>query len=211
MEQKRPLIQLCWPKKVGMRTIKTVISATLVAIVYGLINDYTPLTVNPCFACIGAVFGMGNVWRGGLQSGGNRFVGTLIGGLVVIPVYWLTHLSGFPVPEWIWVAVGLFLVLIAHQIFGAHGAIQPGAVVFFVVLDTVIPERYISYTIARIIDTGIGVAVSLAINKIWPSPLEPKQQAAILEEQIDLLEDELEEVLEEIAEEEAAEETAASK
>ena len=106
MEQKKSWIKF---PKVGMRTVKTVISATLVAIVYGLINDYTPLTVNPCFACIGAVFGMGNVWKGGLQSGGNRFIGTLIGGLVVIPVYWLTHLSGLPVPEWIWVALGLFL------------------------------------------------------------------------------------------------------
>ena len=162
--------------KVGMRTIKTVISATLVAFVYGLINDYTPLSVNPCFACIGAVFGMGNVWKGGLQSGGNRFVGTLIGGLLVIPVYWVTHLSGLPVPEWIAVAIGLFLVLYAHQMFFANGAIQPGSVVFFVVLYTVIPERYISYTIARIIDTGIGVLVSLIINHIWPSPLEAKKE-----------------------------------
>ena len=194
MEQKKSWIKF---PKVGMRTVKTVISATLVAIVYGLINDYTDFSVNPCFACIGAVFGMGNVWRGGLQSGGNRFIGTLIGGLVVIPVYWLTHLSGLPIPEWIAVAVGLFLVLYAHQMFGAHSAIQPGAVVFFVVLDTVIPERYISYTIARIIDTGIGVVVSLVINKIWPSPLEAQQQAAILEAEIDRLEEELEEVLEE--------------
>ena len=201
MEQKRPFITF---PKVGMRTVKTVISATLVSIVYGLINEYTDFSVNPCFACIGAVFGMGNVWRGGLQSGGNRFIGTLIGGLVVIPVYWLTHLSGLPIPEWIAVAVGLFLVLYAHQMFGANGAIQPGAVVFFVVLDTVIPERYITYTVARIIDTGIGVAVSLVINKVWPSPLEPKQQAAILEQQIDRLEEQLEDVLEEIAEEEAA-------
>ena len=200
MEQKKSWIQF---PKVGMRTVKTVISATLIAIVYQLINDHTPLSVNPCFACIGAVFGMGNVWKGGLQSGGNRFVGTLIGGLVVIPVYWLTHLSGLPIPEWIAVAVGLFLVLYAHQMFRANGAIQPGAVVFFVVLDTVVPERYITYTVARIIDTGIGVALSLAINKIWPSPLEPKAEAAMLEAQIDQLEERLEDVLEEIAEEEA--------
>ena len=195
MEQKsgRSLIQF---PRVGMRTVKTVISATLVAVIYGLVNDYTSFEVNPCFACIGAVFGMGNVWKGGLQSGGNRFIGTLIGGLVVIPIYWLTHLSGLPVPEWIWVAVGLFLVLYAHQVFGANGAIQPGAVVFFVVLDTVIPERYISYTIARIIDTGIGVLVSLAINRIWPSPLEAREEAEELEK-------ELEEVIEEIAEESA--------
>ena len=201
MEQKKSWIQF---PKVGMRTVKTVISATLIAIVYQLINDHTPLSVNPCFACIGAVFGMGNVWKGGLQSGGNRFVGTLIGGLVVIPVYWLTHLSGLPIPEWIAVAVGLFLVLYAHQMFRANGAIQPGAVVFFVVLDTVVPERYITYTVARIIDTGIGVALSLAINKIWPSPLEPKAEAAMLEAQIDQLEERLEDVLEEIAEEEAS-------
>ena len=201
MEQKKSWIQF---PKVGMRTVKTVISATLIAIVYQLINDHTPLSVNPCFACIGAVFGMGNVWKGGLQSGGNRFVGTLIGGLVVIPVYWVTHLSGLPIPEWIAVAVGLFLVLYAHQMFRANGAIQPGAVVFFVVLDTVVPERYITYTVARIIDTGIGVALSLAINKIWPSPLEPKAEAAMLEAQIDQLEERLEDVLEEIAEEEAS-------
>lgn len=199
MEEQR--IHLHRPGRVGMRTVKTVVSATLVAIVYGLVNDYTPLSVNPCFACIGAVFGMGNVWRGGLQSGGNRFVGTLIGGLVVIPVYWLSHLSGWPVPQWIWVAVGLFVVLEAHQIFGANGAIQPGAVVFFVVLDTVVPERYISYTVARIIDTGIGVAVSLAINRIWPSPLEPEHKVQVLEAQIDRLEDELEVLREEIEEE----------
>ncbi len=193
--EKQPFIRITWPKKVGMRTIKTVISATLVAIVYGLLNDYANIDCNPCFACIGAVFGMGNVWRGGLQSGGNRFVGTLIGGLIVIPIYWLVNLSGLPIPEWLGVAVGLFLVLEAHQIFGAHGAIQPGAVVFFVVLDTVVPERYISYTIARIIDTGIGVAVSLAINKIWPSPLEQTPQVQKLEEEIEELEEELEEVL----------------
>ena len=43
MEQKRPFITF---PKVGMRTVKTVISATLVAIVYGLINDHTPLSVD---------------------------------------------------------------------------------------------------------------------------------------------------------------------
>ena len=71
MEQKKKWIQF---PKVGMRTVKTVISATLVAIVYGLINDYTPLSVNPCFACIGAVFGMGNVWKGGLFNFISRYV-----------------------------------------------------------------------------------------------------------------------------------------
>ena len=66
--------------------------------------------------------------------------------------------------------------LVGEQLFGALGAIQPGTVVFFVVLATVTPDRYISYTLARIFDTLIGVLVSLVINHIWPSPLEAKPQ-----------------------------------
>lgn len=151
---------------VGARMVKTVISATLVAFLYGLSGR------NACFACIGAVYGMGNVFRGGLQSGGNRFIGTLIGGVFAIPFYWLVNLSGLPVPQWVWLAVGLALVLYASAMFGAHGAIQPGTVVFFVVIYTVVPSRYVTYTVARIIDTGVGVLVSLLISKLFPSPYE---------------------------------------
>lgn len=158
--EKRPLIHI---PRIGRRTIKTLISATLVAFVYELLG------FNPCFACIGAVYGMGSTFRGGLQSGGNRVLGTVIGGLFAIPFYWLTHLSNWPIPNWFWYAVGLFYVLFTSQMFGALGAIQPGTVVFFVVLATVTPDRYISYTLARILDTLIGVLVSLGINKLFPS------------------------------------------
>ena len=177
---KHPFIQF---PHVGMRTVKTLISATLVAIVYGLIDR------NACFACIGAVFGMGSVFRGGLQSGGNRFIGTLIGGLIAIPFYWLVHILPWPVPDWVWLLVGLFVVLYVSQMFGANGGIQPGTVVFFVVLYTVSQDRYVDYTIARIIDTGIGVAVSLAINKLFPSPLEVKKLNQAAAEAVDLAED----------------------
>jgi uncharacterized membrane protein YgaE (UPF0421/DUF939 family) len=152
--------------RVGKRTVKTLVSATLVAFVYGLLGH------NPCFACIGAVYGMGSTFRGGLQSGGNRFLGTVIGGLFAIPFYWLTNLNDWPIPDWIWYAIGLFCVLYVSQLFGALGAIQPGTVVFFVVLATVTPDRYISYTLARIFDTLIGVLVSLGINKLFPSAKE---------------------------------------
>lgn len=178
--------------KVGLRTIKTVLSATLVALVYGITGR------NPCFACIGAVFGLGSVVREGLKNGGNRFIGTLIGGLIVMPVYWCSHLSGWPIPEWLWIAMGLFLVLYVSQIFGAHGGIQPGAVVFFVVMETVIPERFVTYTIARIIDTGIGMLFSLAINVLFPSPLEEdaeERHQALLK-----MEEAVEEAVEEVLE-----------
>lgn len=183
-------------QRVGGRTLKTVASASLVALVYGLLDR------NPCFACIGAVYGMGNVFAGGLQSGGNRFLGTVIGGLFAIPFYWLMYFSGFPIPQWVWYMIGLFLVLYVSQLFGANGAIQPGTVVFFVVLATVSTDRFVSYTIARIIDTGIGVLVSLGISWIFPSPLEVKElnrKAAIAVEMAELVSDGNETTYEEVA------------
>jgi uncharacterized membrane protein YgaE (UPF0421/DUF939 family) len=185
MNSQKKRLFLHFPR-VGGRTIKTIISATLVAFVYGLIDR------NPCFACIGAVFGMGNVFAGGLKSGGNRFLGTLIGGLFAIPFYWLMYFSGFPIPQWVWYMVGLFFVLYFSQVFGANGAIQPGTVVFFVVLATVSTDRFVSYTIARIIDTGIGVLVSLGISRLFPSPLDVEElnrKAAIAVEMAELASD----------------------
>ncbi|MEG1932125.1 MAG: aromatic acid exporter family protein [Pygmaiobacter sp.] len=151
---------------VGARMVKTVMSATLVAILYSLLGR------NACFACIGAVYGMGNVFRGGLQSGGNRFIGTLIGGIFAIPFYALVHFSPWPIPSWVYIGIGLFVVLYVSAMFGAHGAIQPGTVVFFVVIYTVAESRFVAYTIARILDTGVGVLVSLLISKLFPSPYE---------------------------------------
>ena len=63
-----------------------------------------------------------------------------------------------------------------------HGGIQPGSVVFFVVIYTVAEHIYISYVVARIIDTGIGVLFSLLICKLFPSPLDKEKKQQQLEE-----------------------------
>ncbi|MEG2138571.1 MAG: aromatic acid exporter family protein, partial [Oscillospiraceae bacterium] len=60
--------------KVGLRNVKTALSATLCAILYALIDR------NPTFACIGAIFGMGSDLEDSWRSGGNRLIGTVIGG-----------------------------------------------------------------------------------------------------------------------------------
>ena len=41
---------------IGKRTLKTMLSVGIIILVYTLLDR------NPCFACIGAVFGMGNKW-----------------------------------------------------------------------------------------------------------------------------------------------------
>lgn len=155
---------------VGGRTIKTVISATLIAIIYSFFDR------SACFACIGAVFGMGNRLRGGLQAGGNRFIGTLIGGLVSLPFYLLYHEYSEIVPQWLYLSLGLLLLMYICQLTHAYGGLQPGAVVFFVVIYTVADPAHFSYVFARILDTGIGVVFSVALSWLFPSPLDERDR-----------------------------------
>ena len=150
---------------VGMRVVKTVISCLLVALVYEYLLDGR----NPCFACIGAVYGMGSQFQEGFHNGFNRFVGTFLGGLMVIPFYWLYVNTPFGIPNYIYMAAGLFCVIYLNLAFGANNAIQPGTVVYFVVMFTQPLTGYVSYTIARIIDTGVGVLFSLVITMLHPS------------------------------------------
>lgn len=158
--------------RLGLRIVKTLISVLIVAVVYRYVLDNR----NPCFACIGAVFGMGSIFQEGMKHGGNRFIGTLLGGLVVIPFYWLYYTTPFGIPAEVFLIVGLFCVIYINLVFGTGSAIQPGTVIYFVVMFTVSQDRYISYTIARIIDTGVGVVVSLAINALFLPPQDKKQK-----------------------------------
>lgn len=153
---------------IGKRVYKTCLSALIVALFY----HYVLGGRNPCFACIGAVYGMGSSFKEGFQHGFNRFIGTLLGGLMVIPFYWLTIHAPQVVP-WIpvelYMVAGMFCVMALNLAFGATSAIQPGTVVYFVVMYTQPEHSYVNYTIARIIDTGVGAMVSLGLSALFRS------------------------------------------
>ena len=158
------------PPKIGMRVIKTLLSVLLVTLTY----DYIFGGRNACFACIGAVYAMGNHFHEGFKFGFNRFVGTLFGGLIVIPFYWLYYHHPLGIPKEFYLVLGLLCLLYLHILSGATTAIQPGAVIYFVVLFTQPVNTYIGYTIARVIDTGIGVIFSLVLNFLLPSKLDKR-------------------------------------
>ena len=70
----------------------------------------------------------------------------------MIPFYELYTSQPFGIPDWIWIVSGLCLVIWCNFALGADSAIQPGSVIYFVVIYTVGTERVIPYTIAR--DSG---------------------------------------------------------
>lgn len=157
---------LCSKFHVGMRNIKTAVAATLCALIY------LPIQRNPTFACIGAVFGMGTDMENSWLNGGNRLFGTIFGGLIGMALFSLyirvypaggLHLLMLPL-----LAVGVIALILVSQIFHWPGAIQPGGVMLCIILFNQPVDTYVVYSINRIIDTGIGVLISMGVNLLFP-------------------------------------------
>ena len=146
-----------------------------------IIVSYDLLDRNPCFACIGAVFGMGTGLWGGLHSAINRSVGTLLGGILALPFYTLYNWSHGPFPRDLCLLAGLALLIFLGLLVGATDAIPAGTVVYFVVLCTVQQERFVRYTVDRILDTAVGALLALGLSvlyAVWSARHAPSPEAA---------------------------------
>lgn len=168
MEEK-PKFQL---PGVGLRNLKTAFSAALCAALYFLIGR------NPTFACIGAVYGMGSDMGDSWKQGGNRLIGTVIGGFLGMALFWLylvlnpsgeTRVLLVPL-----LALGVVVLIVLAQMFQWPTAVQPGSVVLCIILFNTPVDTYVSYALNRMVDTGVGIIFSMLINYLLPRErLEP--------------------------------------
>lgn len=150
---------------IGMRNVKTALTATLCALLY------LPLHRNPTFACIGAVFGMGYDMDNSKLHGGNRLFGTAFGGFIAMALFRI-YIIFFPdgrttvymLPLFF---VGVVVLILVSQNFWP-GAVQPGSVVLSIIFFNTPVETYISYSLNRIFDTGVGVVIALLVNYFLP-------------------------------------------
>ena len=145
----------------GLRSMKTALAAVLTALLYAFLPNS-----NPTFACIGAIFGMGADMEDSRRNGGNRFFGTIIGGFIGLGLYWLEHRI-FPEGNY-WlrlplVFLGIVIMITVCVLFRWPGGVQPGGVVLCIILFNT-PAHHIDYAINRMIDTGVGVVISLLVN-----------------------------------------------
>ncbi|MBR2949818.1 MAG: FUSC family protein [Lachnospiraceae bacterium] len=147
---------------IGQRNLKTALAATLCAIGYFLIDR------NPTFACIGAIFGVGSDMGNSWLNGGNRFFGTVIGGflgMILFRIYIIFYPDGgYHALLLLLLFIGVIILILASQLFRWPGAVQPGGVVLCIILFNTPVATYISYSLNRMLDTGIGVLVALLIN-----------------------------------------------
>ena len=157
---KKPTIHL------GLRNLKTALSASLCALIYYFLGR------NPAFACIGAIFGMGANMDHSKLHGGNRLFGTIIGGFLgmgLFRIYIIFYPDGgmhaLMLPL---LFAGVIVLILASQLFNWPGAIHPGGVMLCILLFNQPVDSYVSYSLARMLDTGFGVVVAILINVLLP-------------------------------------------
>ncbi len=164
---KQPLVlHPHYPIRIGTRTLKSALAAMLCAVLY------FPFGRNPTFACIGAIFGMGCDMSDGWRNGGNRLIGTIIGGVVGMLLYAL-YLQFYPSGGHHWLLfpllfVGVVVLILACQLFHWPGGVQPGGVVLCIILFNIPVETFVAYSLNRMLDTGIGVLISLLLTLLLP-------------------------------------------
>ncbi len=162
---------------VGMRNFKTALAAMLCALMY------FPFDRNPTFACIGAIFGTGNDMGNSWLNGGNRLIGTVIGGflgMILFRIYIIFYPNGgMHTPMLLFIFVGVILVVSTSLFFKWPGAIQPGGVVLCIILFNTPVDTYVEYSLNRMLDTGIGVAVALLLNLLLPRERVHKMMSVI--------------------------------
>ena len=151
---------------IGMRNVKTALAATLCALLY------YPFERNPTFACIGAIFGIGNDMDNSKLNGGNRLFGTIIGGILGMLLFRI-YICFYPeggteLLLFLLLFIGVILLIVTSLYLKWPGAIQPGGVVLCIILFNTPVDTYIAYSFNRMFDTGIGVIIALLINLLFP-------------------------------------------
>lgn len=151
---------------IGTRGIKTAITAAICTLLYLIVDR------NPTFACIGVVFGTGSDLGNSWLNGGNRLFGTIFGGLIgmgLFSLYLCVHPDGGFHPLMILlVFIGVILLILVSLVFHWPGAVQPGGVMLCILLFNQPAASYIPYSLNRIFDTAVGVALALLVSYLLP-------------------------------------------
>ncbi|MDR0883579.1 MAG: FUSC family protein [Oscillospiraceae bacterium] len=170
--------------KLGMRTVKTALAVTvclllflgLAALGQALVTHGTGFVASvgafltmqePLFACVAAVICMQQTVAHSLHSGGGRLLGTAVGGAVGLGFMWISaHVWGGRL-NILFLLVGCMLVIWLMLLLDRRDACAICAVTFIILLVGA-NERELPYLYAlnRILDTALGIAVSVAVNHV---------------------------------------------
>lgn len=139
--------------KVGMRTIKTVISVILTLTLGELFQLRSPL-----LASLGAIMTMESSISESFQAGKYRVYGTVLGGLVALAIVSLAPYNYF------FLGLGLIAIINICNTLRWERAARMGMVVFLIIILDYRDGDGLYYIFNRTLDTSIGIIIGTATN-----------------------------------------------
>ncbi len=159
----------------GMRTIKTTVAVMLSLAIFLPLEALGTAEgtrfidqLGPFYACIASIVCMqssvGATWKQGVS----RLLGTLIGGLLGLLCVSVTTYWGHPVVLVLVCGVGTLACIYLCNVLNRPSACAISAIVCCsIMLSHSGQERYF-YTVARMLETAVGILVAMAVNHVLP-------------------------------------------
>ena len=160
----RNLIEINKEYKIGFRAIKTAIAVAVCAFISMFYNHEDIFC-----ACIASVICMEQTCAQTLDTGINRFIGTIIGG--TIGYIALECCCMFTYYQWVRIIalpICILLVVYMCNLINRKLAVSIGCVVVIVILSRSGDSmgNTLTYVIQRVCDTLVGIGVAMIVNSI---------------------------------------------
>lgn len=159
---------------IGMRTLKTIISISIVFIIAWLIKYDSPF-----YACIACVMSTKENPKASIAYGLQRVIGTIIAGCVAIVMLWFTGLVNHQLLKYLFVVISVFLGIVICNLIGKKTSSAICGVVILAIMLNHSVSKY-EYAISRSIETIIGIVIAIIVNYIpGPSQIKERRQAKL--------------------------------
>ncbi len=157
-------MQLNKEYRIGLRAIKTAIAVSICAFISMFLKHEDIFC-----ACIASVICMEQTCEQTLDTGINRFIGTMIGGTVgyialelccMLPYYEWIRLCALP--------ICILLVVYICNFINRKFAVSIGCVVVIVILSRSGDSTgsTLTYVIQRVCDTLVGIGIAMVVNRL---------------------------------------------
>lgn len=175
----------------GWRTIKTAVAVMISFAIflpwwdYSLAQPSGPLQqLGPFYACIAAIICMQTSVQASVAQGLSRLLGTLMGGVTGLLAVLLNNRLPGPVASMVIFGLFVSLTIWLCSLFRQPGACSIAAIVCCAVMfshsDGAMDALF--YTIARMLETSVGILVAVAVNRALPTPKQPDPVVARVQE-----------------------------
>jgi uncharacterized membrane protein YgaE (UPF0421/DUF939 family) len=151
--------------RIGLRNIKTSISVLLSFLVFRLIGRQYPI-----YAAVAAVICTKDTFQNSFDVSKDRVIGTLIGGIIGAIFLKIIGAFEFPLSFEIIASLGIVAVIYLCNLINEKGSVSLSCVVYLLIVfnfrysDSTAPY---TYAFDRMIDTVMGIAISLLVNRYF--------------------------------------------